>query len=201
MTNLNNVNSLVVDQEVEGVEAFTGPEQANAYVLRNRSGEKLFEAREEQEGAGGFIKRNFLESARPFTIKVVNRDQQCVLEVDRPFTFFLDRMEVKDRDGTKIGTVEQHFSVFKKKFSVNDRQGRRKFMLMGPLFSPWTINVKRENEKAGMITKEWSGAGKELFTDEDQFAVKFQEDMDASEKKLLIGALFLIDFKYFERSE
>jgi len=197
MNELKEVRSVIVDQEMEGIETFTGMEQANEYVLKNRQGEKLMEAREEG-GTGGFFMRNLLESARPFTIKLYNRERECILEADRSFTLFLDHLDVRDGTGELIGTVEQHFSLLSKSFTVNDGRGGTTFTLTGPFFRPWTFHVKRGEENVGKITKEWSGMGKELFTDEDQFAVKFMGDMNEKEKKLLLAALFLMDFKYFE---
>ena len=44
----------------------------------------------------------------------------------------------------------------------------------------------------GKISKEWSGWGKEIFTDGDNFGVSFPLDLDAKVKATLLGLVFLI---------
>ena len=40
----------------------------------------------------------------------------------------------------------------------------------------------------------------ELFTDADNFGISFPVDLDVKAKATLLGATFLIDFMYFEKS-
>ena len=71
----------------------------------------------------------------------------------------------------------------------------------------------------GKITKQWSGLGKEMFTDADNFGINFPMDLDVKVRSIalllarypviiilfpqmkatLLGALFLVDFMYFEK--
>lgn len=51
----------------------------------------------------------------------------------------------------------------------------------------------------GKITKQWSGFLREGFTDADNFGISFPMDLDVRMKATLLGALFLIDFMYFEK--
>lgn len=48
------------------------------------------------------------------------------------------------------------------------------------------------NELIGKITKQWSGLGRELFTDADYFSVTFPLSLDVRMKALLFAAVFLI---------
>jgi len=50
----------------------------------------------------------------------------------------------------------------------------------------------------GKVTKEFSGALRELVTDADNFAVLFPIDLDVRMKATLLGAVFMIDFMFFE---
>ena len=74
-------------------------------------------------------------------------------------------------------------------------------------------------QEVGKITKQWSGLGKEMFTDADNFGINFPMDLDVKVrehccaarkypeiiilflqmKATLLGALFLVDFMYFEK--
>ena len=55
--------------------------------------------------------------------------------------------------------------------------------------------------EVGKITKQWSGLGKEAFTDAENFGVSFPIDLDVKMKATLLGALFLIDFMFFEKAK
>lgn len=54
--------------------------------------------------------------------------------------------------------------------------------------------------EVGKISKEWSGLAKEAFTDADNFGIQFPEDLDVRMKAVCLGACFLIDFMFFEKS-
>ncbi len=54
--------------------------------------------------------------------------------------------------------------------------------------------------EVGMITKQWTGLVREGFTDADNFGVTFPVDLDVRMKAVLLGAVFLIDFMFFEKS-
>ena len=59
------------------------------------------------------------------------------------------------------------------------------------LFSFQVYTADWENP-CGHITKQWSGLGKELFTDADNFGVTFPRDLDVTVKAVIMGACFLI---------
>ena len=42
---------------------------------------------------------------------------------------------------------------------------------------------------------------KEAFTDADNFGISFPMDLDVKIKATLLGAVFLIDFMFFEETE
>lgn len=44
----------------------------------------------------------------------------------------------------------------------------------------------------GLISKQWSGILRELFTDADYFGVSFPMDLDVKMKAVLLGAVFLV---------
>lgn len=53
----------------------------------------------------------------------------------------------------------------------------------------------------GKIQKKWSGLFKELYTDADNFGVEFPANATPTQKAILFGATFLIDFMYFEDNQ
>ena len=55
--------------------------------------------------------------------------------------------------------------------------------------------------EVGKISKQWTGLLREAFTDADNFGISFPVDLDVRMKATLIGALFLIDFMFFEKKQ
>ncbi len=53
--------------------------------------------------------------------------------------------------------------------------------------------------EVGKISKQWTGLAREVFTDADNFGISFPMDLDVRMKAVLIGAMFLIDFMFFEK--
>jgi len=55
--------------------------------------------------------------------------------------------------------------------------------------------------QVGKISKKWSGLLREAFTDADNFGISFPVDLDVRMKAVMLGACFLIDFMFFEKSQ
>ncbi|PSN37417.1 Phospholipid scramblase 1 [Blattella germanica] len=68
----------------------------------------------------------------------------------------------------------------------------------------WTLNMQvlsaSNKSQIGKITKKWGGILRELCTDADIYGIEFPLDLDVFMKALLLGACFLIDFMYYEKS-
>ena len=67
------------------------------------------------------------------------------------------------------------------------------------LFIPGLFRILQNEIEAGKISKKWTGLGKEMFTDADNFNIIFPPDATVDKKSILLGALFLIDMLYFEQ--
>ena len=63
------------------------------------------------------------------------------------------------------------------------------------------FNTLSVSLQVGKISKQWSGVLKEAFTDADNFGISFPMDLDVKIKATLLGAVFLIDFMFFEETE
>ena len=195
MDRLRQTEGLQIRQRREMIEVFTGFETKNQYEVRTPAGEPLYHAAEES----GFLGRNVLNSARPFQIHVADSTGTEVLLFRRPFTFYWHHVDVYDAAGAALGTVVRRFSLLRRLYTLRDAAGQPVLELFGPLLHPWTFHVRRGAEQIGKITKRWSGLGTEAFTDADTFGVTWPAELDLSLKALLLGAVFLIDFMYFER--
>lgn len=101
--------------------------------------------------------------------------------------------------GEYIGKIRRRFTIVNKKFDVFDSYNEQIYRIIGPLFRPWTFRILKGGSEIGRISKKWSGFAKEAFTKADNFNVTFLPETAVQHKYLFLGALFLIDMKYFER--
>jgi len=103
--------------------------------------------------------------------------------------------------GAPLGRIEQRFALLRRRFDLFTVDGSMVAEIVGPLFRPWTFEVRRPGvaEEIGRIEKRWSGLGRELFTDADSFALTLPPDPTRLLGRLLLASAILIDFCYFER--
>ncbi|MDF1563952.1 MAG: phospholipid scramblase-related protein [Deltaproteobacteria bacterium] len=193
--------SLVVQQKKEWGEILSGWETRNRYQITSPDGVALYHAGEVGSGALAVLTRGFLKNKRPFTMEMRDAAGAPAFKVVRPWTWFFSECEIVAPDGSVLGKVDQRWAWFNRRFTVYDRRGVEVAEIFGPLFHPWTFQLKVGEQEVGKITKKWSGLLKEAFTDSDNFMVHFGPQMDQDLRLVLLGATFLIDFLYFENRE
>ena len=200
-----------IEQKVDYMEAMTGFEEANTYYVYDKNGDKCFQVEE----SSNVCLRQCLKSKRPFNLNVKHgANAKRVLRISREYRCFFDEVKVYDCRDSKddeggddesglLGTVVQNFKFFTRSFSVLDRNGNEMLQINTPsIFSPHTFVITTADGGAcGEIKKKWSGFGQEMFTDADNFGFSFMKDLSESTKALLLSAVFLIDFMYFEDNE
>ncbi|MDT8286290.1 MAG: phospholipid scramblase-related protein [Elusimicrobiales bacterium] len=195
MENLRTAETLSVRQKKEWGEILTGFESRNRYAVSDSSGREVYLAAEESS----LLARLFLKVMRPFSMHILSPEGRAVLRAEKPFRFYFHEISVLTAEGAALGRVVREFSLLEKKFRVFDAQGMELYSIRAPLLHPWTFTISRSGLEAGKITKNWSGLGKEVFTDADNFSVEFPSEDPVERKGLLLGALFLIDLVYFEK--
>jgi len=205
------VDQLIIKQQMEIMEAFTGFETANKYKVMNSLGQDVFYAKEDTD----CCTRQCCGPGRPFEMNILNNQMQEVLHLVRPlrcqaccFPCCLQELEVHSPPGTIIGTVEQEWSIFYPKFVIKDDRGQPILRISGPFCGceccsdvDFILTSVATEQEVGKISKQWSGLGKEVFTDADNFGINFPLDLDVKVKATLLGATFLLDFMYFEKQD
>lgn len=108
-------------------------------------------------------------------------------------------MEVYAPVGTLVGTVQQEWSIFKPKFTIRNAVGDVVLNIEGPCCTmsicgdvDFKVKSADGEHEVGRISKQWSGLGREMFTDADHFGITFPMDLDVKIKAVMIGACFLI---------
>jgi len=200
LENLAQANSLIIRQQKEWGEILTGFETKNKYEVLDHFSNPLLEAHEEGGSALTMITRLFLKALRPFTMHLFSPQGAGLFKLVRPFRFYFHELDVSQSNGALLGKIKRRFALLRRIYSVVDRNGNEIFELFGPLLHPWTFQIKKGGQELGKITKKWSGLVKESFTDADNFGITFPNGIDLSQKAVLLGAVFLIDFIHFENS-
>ncbi|CAG2164454.1 unnamed protein product [Oppiella nova] len=199
---LTQVDQLLVHQKVELLEAFVGFESANKYSIKNSLGQKVYHAVEDND----CCTRNCCGPIRPFDMKILDNNQQEVIHLYRPLRCdsclcpcLLQQMEVTAPPGNIIGYVTQEWSICVPKFRVEDASGPVcTYGVCGDI--EFQVLSRDGSVAVGKITKQWTGLIREAFTDADHFGISFPMDLDVNIKAVLLGACFLIDFMFFEKS-
>lgn len=196
MHQLADIEILLVQQKKEWTEILSGIESKNRYSITDPGGNQFGMAAEESS----FLGRFFLKTLRSFTVHILSPETEPILRLEKAFSWYFHEIQVFSSTDELLGTVRREFSVFSRNFTVLDSRGDQLFTIQGPLFRPWTFRIEKNNMEVGLIAKKWSGIGKEMFTDADNFNITFPPAIDSAQKSILLGALFLIDMVHFERS-
>lgn len=207
---LASVDQMLVKQKVEVFEAFTGYEQNNKYEVLNTLGQRIYYAVEDT----CCCTRNCCGSARPFDIKILDNRNKEVIHLSRGLRCStcwcpccLQKVTVEAPPGKVIGYVSQAWSLCKPRFKIENANEDTVLRIKGPCCT-WSIcgdiefdvYAADETTFVGRVTKQWSGLAKEAFTDADNFGISFPIDLDVNMKAVTLGAIFLIDFMFFENN-
>jgi uncharacterized protein YxjI len=204
------IDQLLVHQKVELLEALTGFETKNKYTVKNSLGQKVYYAVEDSD----CLTRNCCGPIRPFDMNILDNYKNEVIHLHRPlacdsccFPCCLQSIEVSAPPGTVVGTVEQEWSIFCPSYAIKNPSGETVLRIEGPFctFSicgdvEFKIMSADGNTQVGRISKQWSGLIREMFTDTDYFGITFPMDLDVRMKAVMLGACFLIDAMFFEKS-
>ena len=192
---LTQYKELIVRQEVEHLEAFTGFETVNRYSINSPEGERLLYAYEES----GWAARLFLKRHRPLTLHVIDKEQRPLLTASRSFFWFFSHLHVSGGEGQRLGSLRRRFAIITRKFDIEDSSGRGIAEVQGSLRRPNTFIIRRRGSEVARITKRWSGAMREMFSDADTFQIQ-QEGLGIGQdlSLLILATAFAIDLDLFE---
>ncbi|XP_059154161.1 phospholipid scramblase 2-like [Physella acuta] len=201
---LTKIDQLIIKQEAEILEAVLGIETSNKYRIFNSLYQQCYYAFE----SSNFCSKQCCSENRGFTMYIQNNLNEVVFTIDRPFNCCKDNINVIAKDGTLLGKVHRkyNFCCCSPQFLIYDHNSNPCYKIKGPCCKctlcdrqiEFPIHKLGSDIIIGSISKKWSGMVKEMFTDADTFGVTFPIELDARMKATIIGAVFLIDFMYFE---
>ncbi|KNE57398.1 hypothetical protein AMAG_03119 [Allomyces macrogynus ATCC 38327] len=196
-------DQVAVVRQLEMMNLMLGFEQANAYTMKGEGGQDIGHIIEEDSLARSLL-RNFLTTHRKMSAKVVNLQGEVVLKIHRPFNWINSTIYITTADDREIGHVEQEWHLWRRRYNLfnQDEQFAR---IDAPILS-WEFPLHDEDQRqVGMIDRNFTGFGRELFTDTGHYAVHFQPDAEAQrpltldERAIAFAAAITIDFDYFSR--
>ena len=175
-----------------------GFETRNGYLIKTDNGQQFGYCAEPNLGFGDAIMRQFLGHWRIFNIVGTDMNNHQVFRAYHPFWWFFQRLDVFGAGDRPVGSLQQRFAWFNNKFDLLDTRDRVVMTMTAPLWKIWTVPIKKGSRDVSVIEKKWSGL-KELFTDADNFRVRFTDaKLTADEKLLLLAGAIFIDLLYFE---
>lgn len=213
---LTKLDQVLVKQKIHMLEVLVDWECSNKYKILNNQGQQCYYAFEKSN----MLCRQCCGANRKFKIHIADNNKETVFSLKRPFKCFggcnwcaafrcaQDEVSVYAANGEQLGYVRQACSAWKPHYTILDAKKDPKFEIWGPCCPCTLCNSKIDfpirpigsDEVIANINKQWSGFAREYFTDADNFGVTFPMDLDVKLKATLIGAVFLIDFMYFEDS-
>lgn len=191
-------NAIYVRQKFEIAEIF-GFETRNRYQIQTEDGQQLGYCAEPKVGFGDAIMRQFFGHWRVFNIVGTNMDNRQVFRAHHPFRWFFQRLDVFGAGDRPVGSLQQRFAWLNKKFDFLDTRGRVIMTMTSPFWKIWTFPIQKNGRDVSIIEKKWSGLSKEIFTDADNFRVRFIDGkLTADERLLLLAGAVFTDLLYFE---
>lgn len=193
---------LSVRQRKRWLEILLSFEAKNAYDVFDDRQMPVLRVEEQGKGIGSFLKRIIFGPVRWFEAHVLDPGTRAVLlRLNRPFRFIFHEITVHDAEGRVLGTIKRRWSWVRRLYTVYGPEGSEVGNLFGPLFRPWTFEIRLGDRPVGMIQKKWSGFGKELFTDADNFRIELGDIPEPELRVLAFAATVLIDVVHFERAK
>ncbi|WAQ94276.1 PLS2-like protein [Mya arenaria] len=196
---LTEIDQILVKQQIDMLELFTGWEQQNKYRLMNSMGQQVYYAKEES----GACERQCCQANRSFTMHITDNAGMEVVRLQREFRCVRDScwfacmdccahvIAIEAPVGVTVGYVKQKCSPCPPRFGILDADQNEVLSIEGPCcMIPCTdIEFKvisaKDGSEVGKVTKQWAGMMKEMFTQADNFGISFPMDLD--------------DFMYFEQ--
>ena len=75
--------------------------------------------------------------------------EEVVLDLRRHFRFIFHKLDVHGPTGELLGSIERRWSWLRRIYHIESESGHVVAELFGPIFRPWTFEIRLEAEAAG----------------------------------------------------
>lgn len=124
-----------------------------------------------------------------------------LFSIERGFTLFRSRVDVKDASGKVIGYFKQKLLTLGGAFMVFTPDDQQFANVQGD-WKGWNFKfLTTDGIELGTVTKKWAGIAKELFTSADNYVVSLNPEVGERESgnMLLLAAGLAVDIIYKEK--
>ncbi|CAG7717955.1 unnamed protein product [Allacma fusca] len=182
---LEGIDAIVVQEQLETVEIILEIEMNNCYSIFNQYGQRLFFAAEQSDCCTRFC----LGRSRSYVIRMFDSMGKEVMTAERECNCPLCWWG---------GGVAGSIITIKSVTTGEVLAGGSCFATIMCLEGTFNVFSKTETgeEQIGAIKKNFGL--KELITESDNFGIRLPGDLQASLKATLLGAVFCIDYSYYE---
>ena len=201
---LTEVDQLLIDQKIG---AWAGCEAKNRYSIKNSLGQEIYSAKEDSEVCAV----QCCGIGRAFDLNIFDNFNRRVIRLNRPLLCLrcLNELTVHDNFGNILGRITDQSSIFHPLFKVKNANDEIVLRIEGPACTPnlccndvkFKVLSRDSTVQVGTICRRWIGLFNEFLTNRDHFYISFPMDLDVNIKAVLLGAVFLIDYSYFERNK
>jgi uncharacterized protein YxjI len=208
---LSEIEVIYVRQIVEIGELF-GYESRNRFSIQTEDGREFGYCKEPKLDWQDSLARQYLGHWRNFDLVATDHLGQKCFRAHHPFRWFLRRLDLFSPGDRYLGSLQQRFAWWDRKFDFIDANGRTIANMSASIWKPWTFPVTQDSKKIAVIEKKWSGALKELFTDADNFRIRFfdspvdspvnsqlNSQLTNDRRLLVLVSAIFVDLLYFER--
>jgi uncharacterized protein YxjI len=168
-------SALVVARPIEWGAVLLGFEQANRYTVYDQDGTIVAHLLEDEGSLGRAVGRQILRTRRPFTATVLTPQGDAVLfRIRRPAYLVSSTMFIEDGNGQRLGEVQQRWHLWRRRYDLF--MGTRQFASIDGGLLAWEFELKdRHGGTLALIDRNFSGFGKEMFTDAGKYVIHFGE--------------------------
>ncbi|WP_317196594.1 phospholipid scramblase-related protein [Hymenobacter negativus] len=174
---------------------------ANNYdVLDLESRQILLECREPNLGFFTKILRfTKYKGHTPFNVEVKDGVGQNVLRLKRGVSIFRSTVQVFDGNEHLVGKFRQKVFSIGGKLDVLDTNDQVICTVEGK-WSNFDYKFLRGGQQIALLTKQWMGLGKELFTSADNYVINIEPTVSATDtiRIMIVAAAIGIDMVYAE---
>uniref|UniRef100_A0A6I8NLH3 Phospholipid scramblase n=1 Tax=Ornithorhynchus anatinus TaxID=9258 RepID=A0A6I8NLH3_ORNAN len=204
------IDQILIHEKVEQAEGFLGRRSCRRYELCGGPGWGPLQAAEES----ALCARLCCGTRRPLRVRVADASAREVLRLSRTlhcgaccFPCCLQELEVQAPPGTTIGHVLQTWHPFVPKFSIQNAERQTQLRVVGPCWTcscgsdtNFEVKTKDESRSVGRISRDWGGLEPGAASRTDDFGLQFPLDLDVRVKAVLLGAAFLINYMFYEKT-
>ncbi len=145
-----------------------------------------------------FVNKQLLPTA--VTITEGDENGPVLFRLSKSMSFFRKKVVVEDGSGHPVGYFRTKLFAFKAGFALHNMQDEQVAELKGNWIG-WDFKfIDKDGNEAGVVTKKWSGIGRELFTSADTYMVSLKPEaaQDRALKVLLLAAALAVDVIFHE---